>query len=337
MAKEAESSAADKLQRMLTGSWVAQSIYVAAKLQIAELLRDGPKTVAQLANATNTHEGALYRLLRTLVSLGIFERRDRTFSLNALGETLLPGVPHSKWALAVMFGEEHFKAWSELLYSVRTGKPAFDHLYGEGIFEYLSKNPDQAKIFDAAMTAVHGRESTAMIEAYDFAQFKTVADVGGGNGGLLIALLTRYPGLNGILFDLPHVAQRAKPRLAKAGLEQRCQVIEGSFFESVPSGADAYLMRHIIHDWDDERSIRILQNCRNSLQSDGRVLILESVIPENDEPGFGKLLDLNMLVMPGGLERTETEYQQLLAKASLRLTRIVPTAAEVHVIESVAI
>lgn len=335
MSQQETLAPADRLQRMLTGAWVGQAIYAAAKLRVADHLKNGPKSAAELAQATGTNEDALYRLLRTLVSLGIFSRQDRTFSLNPVAESLLPEHPESKWALAVMFGEEHFKSWGEILYSVRTGLPAFDHLYGEGIFDYLAKHPEEGKVFDAAMTSVHGRETAAMIEVYDFARFETLVDVGGGNGSLLTRVLQAFPSLKGILYDLPHVVERAKPRLESAGVASRCQTIGGSFFETVPRGGDAYLMRHIIHDWDDARSIQILKNCRAAMPAHGKLLLVESVIPENDEPGFGKLLDLNMLIMPGGKERTESEYAALFAASRLKLSRIVDTPAEVHVVEAV--
>jgi hypothetical protein len=336
MSQDDRSLAAEKIQRMLTGAWIGQAVYAVAKLNIAELLRDGPKSAAELARTTGTHEEALYRLLRTVVSLGIFTRSRTTFALNPLGEVLLPDADHSKWAMAVMLGEEHHRAWGEILYSIRTGLPAFDHIYGEGIFDYLGKHPEQGKIFDAAMTNVHGRETAAMIAAYDFSPFQTLVDVGGGNGSLIATILKRYPALRGMLYDLPHVVERAKPRLAAEGVAERCEAVGGSFFESVPQGADAYLMRHIIHDWDDERAQAILRNCRAAMKTDGRVLLIEAVIPESDELGFGKLLDLNMLVMPGGKERTAAEYQTLFAACDLRLLRVVPTDAEVQVIEATA-
>jgi hypothetical protein len=236
-----------------------------------------------------------------------------------------------------MMGEEHYGAWGDLLHSIRTGQCAFEHAYGQNIFDYLASHPDQGKVFDAAMTGIHGRESAAMLDVYDFSDVGTLADVGGGNGSLLAATLQRYPGMHGLLFDMPRVVERARANLQAAGVGDRARVVGGSFFDEIPTGADAYLLRHIIHDWDDERSTLILKNCRQASTTGGRLLLVESVIPAGNEPSFGKLLDLNMLVMPGGAERTEQEYHQLLQAAGFELTRIVPTRADVDVIECRAV
>ena len=232
-----------------------------------------------------------------------------------------------------MCGEEHYRAWGELLYSVETGKKAFDKVYGLPLFEFLSQHLEQAKVFDAAMVGVHGRESAAMIDAYDFSGIGVLADIGGGNGSLLTSVLKKHPALRGILYDLPGVTQRAKANLQAAGLADRCQVIGGNFFESVPAGADAYLMRHIIHDWEDEKAIRLLRNVHQAIGKEGRLLVVEGVIPPGNDPCFGKLLDLTMLTIPGGKERTQEEYRALFEAGGFQLTRIVPTKAEVSVIE----
>jgi hypothetical protein len=250
-----------------------------------------------------------------------------------MAECLRSDVPGSQRSLAIMNGEEHYRSWGELLHSVQTGAPAFDHLYGMPVFDFLSRNPEQAAVFDEAMVGVHGRETAAMLDAYDFAGIGTLADVGGGNGSLLTAVLQKYPTMRGILFDLEGVAGRATANLRAAGLSDRCEVLSGSFFDSVPSGADAYLMRHIIHDWDDERATKILKNVHTAMRPDGKLLLVEGIIPPANEPAFGKLLDLTMLVIPGGKERTEDEYRKLYAACGFDLTRVVPTAAEVSVIE----
>jgi hypothetical protein len=319
---------------MITGYWVSQTLYVAAKLGLADLLKNGPRTADDLAQVTATHVPSLYRLLRALASLGVFVEDDRQgFALTPLGECLRGDVPGSQRAMAITSGEEHYRAWGELLYSVRTGQTAFDKLYGLPVFDYLARHPEQAKLFDETMVGVHGRETAAMLEAYDFSGIKVLADIGGGNGSLLTGVLRAYPAMKGILFDMPGVAGRARSTLQAAGLADRCQVVGGSFFESVPGGADAYLLRHIIHDWDDERSTCILRNIHRVLGDGGRLLVVESVIPAGNDPCFGKLLDLTMLVIPGGQERTREEYEQLFASSGFRLTRIVPTKAEVSVIE----
>lgn len=326
--------AAARLGQMLCGFWVSQGIYVSAKLGLADLLQDGPKTAEELAQATQTHPLSLYRLLRTLASVGVYvEDADRRFTLTDVGHCLRSDAPDSQRAMAIMSGEEHFRAWCELLYSVQTGLPAFDKVFGMPVFDWLSQHPEQATIFDAAMVSVHGRETAQILEAYDFSGVKMLADVGGGNGSVLIATLQGNPHLRGLLFDLPGVVARATPNFVKAGLTDRCELVSGSFFESIPAGPDAYLMRHIIHDWNDEQCLTILKNIHRVMPDHGRLLVAESVIPPGNDPYFGKLLDLNMLVVPGGQERTADEYAALFSKAGFRLTRIVPTKSELSIVE----
>jgi hypothetical protein len=324
----------DLMSRLVTGYWISQALYVAAKLNLADLVKDGPRSAEALAQTTGTHAAALYRLLRALASIGCFvEDATHRFGLTPLAECLRSDLPGSQRALTVMSGEEHYRAYGELLYSIQTGKTAFDHVYGMPVFDYLSRHPEQAQIFDQAMVGVHGRETAAMTDAYDFSSIGVLADVGGGNGSLLTGVLHKFPGLRGLLYDLPGVADRARDNIRAAGLAQRCQLIGGSFFESVPAGADAYLLRHIIHDWDDPQALTILRNIHKVLDSSGRLLVVEAVIPAGNEPFFGKLLDLTMLTIPGGRERTADEYRALFRAAGFTLSRIVPTACEVSVIE----
>jgi hypothetical protein len=323
-----------EMNRLLSGYWLSKAVYVAAKLGIADLLAHGGRSVDELARETKTHGPSLYRMLRALASVGVFvEDTPGRFSLTPVAACLRSDVPGSQRALAIMMGEEQFRAWSEFLYSVQTGKPAFDRVFGMPVFDYLSKNSEPAKVFDAAMVGVHGRETSAMTDVYDFSDIPVLADIGGGNGSLLTTVLQKYPAMRGILYDLSGVTERAKIGLQAAGLADRCQVIGGNFFESVPGGADAYLMRHIIHDWDDEKATRILQNVHRAMPTAGRLLIVESVIPPGNDPALGKLLDLHMLVIPGGKERTDHEYRTLFDAGGFRLTRIVPTKSEVSVIE----
>lgn len=324
----------EAMSRMINGYWTSQALYVAAKLGLADLLASGPRSADELAASTSTHAPSLYRLLRALASQGVFaDDGSGRFSSTPLAECLRSDAPGSQRALAIMCGEEHYQAWGQLLYSVQTGKKAFDKLYGMPIFDFLSKHVEQAKVFDSAMVGVHGRETAAMLEAYDFSSIGVLADIGGGNGSLLTAVLKTHTALRGMLYDLPQVAERAKASLQSAGLADRCQVIGGNFFESVPEGADAYLMRHIIHDWEDGKAIRLLQNVHRVIGDKGRLLLVEGVIPPGNEPCFTKLLDLTMLTIPGGKERTEEEYRALFAAGGFQLTRIVPTTAEVSVIE----
>ena len=232
-----------------------------------------------------------------------------------------------------MMGEEHYAAWGQLLHCLKTGQNAFERIYGEPVFDWLAKHPEQAKIFDEAMVGVHGRETGAMLDAYDFSQIDVVADVGGGNGSLLRGLLSRYPKMRGMLCDLPGVIERATATLSPSEPDNRLKPLVTDFFREVPSGADAYLLRHIIHDWNDEQAVRILRNVRRAMADDGRLLLIESIILPGNEPDFGKLLDLNMLVIPGGKERTRAEFEALYSAAGFRLSQTFDTASGVSVIE----
>lgn len=328
-------TAPQQLDRMITGYWISQAIYAAAKFEIAEHLKDGARSVDELAHLTQTDAGALYRLLRALASVGIFsEGESRRFSLTPLAEPLRGDVAGSKKALALMSGDEQFHAWAEIEYSIRTGQKAFDKVFGQPVFEYLGQHPDKARIFDAAMVGIHGRESNAVLEAYDFAGIGTIADIGGGNGSQIAEVLRQNPDMRGILFDLPHVIERAQERINAAGVARRCELVSGSFFEAVPAGADAYMMRHIIHDWDEDKCLTILRNCRRAMKPGSKLLVVESIIPPGNEPCGGKLLDLVMLLIPGGKERTEAEYRELFAQAGFALSRVIPTSAEVSVLEA---
>ncbi|MBI1247282.1 methyltransferase [bacterium] len=325
-----------QLDRMITGYWISQAIYAAAKFNVADHLKDGPKSIDQLAAETSTNPDALYRLLRALASVGIFaEGESRQFSSTPIGELLQTDVPGSKKALALMSGDEQFRAWGDIDYSIQTGKMSFDKVFGKPIFEYLGEHPDKAKIFDAAMVGVHGRESDLITGAYDFSKISVVADIGGGNGSQITPILKKNGHLKGILYDLPHVIERAQAPMEAAGLTDRCELIGGSFFESIPEGADVYMMRHIIHDWDDEKSITILKNCHKAMPADGKLLIMDSVIPPGNDPNPAKFLDLVMLMIPGGKERTEEEFRQLLDQAGFQLTQVIPTDGGVSIVEAV--
>ena len=322
-----------KLLNLTIGNWLAQMVYVAAKLGIADELAGGPKSAAELATRTGSDPEALYRLLRGLASIGVFvEEGSSQFALTPMAELLQEHHPDSKRAWVIMMGEEHYRAYGDLIYSVQTGKPAFEKMYGQGVFEYLPENPEAAKTFDAAMQSIHGRETGEMLDAFDFGSFSTLADIGGGNGSMLSAILHRYPKLRGILFDMPGVIARSKEHLPRLGIADRCETAAGSFFEEVPAGADAYILRHIIHDWDDARARKILETCRQAMPSHAKLLLVESVIPAGNGPSFGKLLDIAMLALVGGKERTEDEYRELLASAGLKLERIVPTRGEMSVL-----
>jgi hypothetical protein len=325
-----------QLLEMIIGSWVSRAIYVAAKLPIADLLSDGPRPAEELAAAAGVAPRPLYRLLRALAGVGVFaQEADGRFRLNPRAESLRTGGPDSLRALAVMLGEEQDRCWDDLFETVRTGESAFDRLYGRPVFAYLGEHPEQATLFDAAMTGFSGRAMRAVLDAYDLSGVATLADVGGGLGSNLAAALGRYPALRGLLFDRPHVVARARPRLKAAGVAGRCAVEGGDFFEAAPRGADAYLLGHILHDWDDAKAGLILDNLRRAMPAGAKLLVVEYVLPEGDGGSFAKLLDLHMMVAIGGLERTEAEYRRLFAAHGFRLTRVVPTASDISVIEGV--
>lgn len=323
-----------RLMELSIGGWFTQAISVAADLGIADLLIDGPRTAEELAEDTNAHSDALYRILRALASVGIFtEDEDGRFSLTPIAENLRSDVPYSLRPFAIMSGAEFYQSWGSLMYSAKNGKEGFDKTYGRPFFQYMVEHPDRHAIYDKAMM-VHGiAETEPMLDAYDFSAFETVMDIGGGNGLMLAAILNRFPTVKGILFDLPAVADRAKESFSDPDLSDRCKVVGGDFFTLVPS-ADVYVLRHIIHDWNDDDAITILRNCCKAMNPDGRVLLVETVIPPLNEPCFGKWLDLMMLIV-GGRERTEEQYRRLLPQAGLKLNRIIPTSHEISIVEAV--
>jgi hypothetical protein len=323
----------DQMARLMSGYWHTQAIYVAAKLGLADLLADGPKTADALASSTKTNPRAIYRLMRALASLGIFVEDDQhRFSLTPLAECLRSDVPGSVRSLAIMRGEWQYESWGQLLFSIQTERSAFERIYQKPLFEFLAENPEKGKLFDEAMTGVHGRETTAMLEAYDFSGIGVLADIGAGNGEVISSILKKYPDMRGILFDQPSVIERTKANVAAAGLADRCRVVAGSFFEAVPAGADAYLMRHIIHDWDDDKAVTILRHCRKAM-SKGKLLIVEGIVPPGNDPSVSKFFDLAMMVVPGGMERTEEEYRRLFEASDFKLKQIVPTKTWISIIE----
>src|SRR5262245_26691991 len=323
----------DMLQLMTSGI-VAQSICVAAELGIADHLTRGPRTSAQLAADVSANPEKLQRLLRFLASLGVFEGgANDTWSLTPLAELLRSGTPDSMRAGGQMLGRIS-AVMPHMIETVRTGKVAYPMAFGKPIFEDLSANPREAAIFDAAMFAFHGGEVAAVLDAYSYDGIATLADIGCGSGAVMTATLARYPDLRGICFDLPHVIERTTGNLKAAGLDGRCALQSGSFFEAVPAGADAYTMRHILHDWSDELCVKILSNIRRVIPASGRLLIVESVIPEGNDPSPGKLLDMIMMLVPDGLERTEAQFQRIFADAGFRLASVTPTHSAVSVIEA---
>jgi hypothetical protein len=299
------------------------------------LLAEKPQTATELAAKTKTHAPSLYRVLRTLASAGIFtENAGQKFQLTPLAALLRSDVPNSMHDFAIMMGEEWlWAAWGELMYSVKTGGVAHDKVQGMGSFEFFTKNKEAGKVFNRAMNNLSLTVTPAIVEAYDFSGVGKLVDIAGGHGILLAGILKANPQVQGILFDLPTVIEGAGELLEREGVSNRVKLVSGDFFHSVPAGANVYMMKHIIHDWDDERSIKILQNIRSAMNENGKVLILEIVVPEGNEPSPSKALDLMMLVMEGGKERTKDEYRTLLAAAGFKLTRIIPTKSPFSVIE----
>ena len=326
------------LLQMMTGYWVSQALHVAAKLGIADLLADGPVDCEDLAAATDTHAPSLQRVLRALASVGVFtEVSPGSFALTPLAELLRTETPGSMRALAIMYAEEQYRAWGELLHSVRTGEMAFDHQFGMGYFEYLALHPEADRVFNEAMTGWTHQLVGAVVETYNFSPFKTIVDVGGGYGALLAAILRSNPGTRGVLFEQPHVVTSAEEQLVAAGVADRCTFVGGDFFAAVPTGGDAYVLSQILHDWDDERCVAILGQCRRAMPDHGKLLVVELVLPEGDEPFLGKWLDLHMLVLLGSRERTAAEYDTLFRAAGFKLARVVPTPPGPSVVEAVPV
>ena len=326
-----------QLLAILFGFIGTKALSLAAKLGIADMLKDGPQSVTELARLAHCQPQPLYRLLRALAGSGVFaEEKEGHFRLTPTAELLRSDAPGSLRGFAIYFGADwHWRVWEDLEYSVREGKPSFEQIYGMPMFEYLPKNPEQAGVFNDAMTSFSAATSAALLEANNFSGIKKLVDVGGGHGFMLTSILEKYPEMQGIVFDAPPVIDGARKQIAARGLKARCEAVAGNFFESVPAGGDAYVMKHIIHDWDDEKALKILRNCHQAMTPDGRIFIIEMVIPEGNTPSIGKLLDLAMLVFLHSFERTEDEYRALYEQAGFELTRVVATNSPYSVIEGV--
>ena len=327
---------ARELRRLVNGYQVTQAIRVVVELGIPDLLASGPRTATDLAEAVSANEDALYRVLRALAATNLLEESDgRLFALTSMGQLLRSDALGSLGPWAAFIGRTaHWQAWSNLSHSVRTGETAFRFTHGVDVWEYRREHLDESNLFDAAMTAQTRSADKALIDAYDFGKYAVVADIGGGHGALIAAILNANPPMRGILFDQPHVVVGASDLLYAAGVADRCDIVAGSFFESVPTGADAYVLKAIIHDWQDAEAIAILEHCRNAMPADGRVLLVERLIEGPNEGREAKWLDLQMLVSAGGRERTRRQFEELLAKAALRLVSVTPTAESLSVIEA---
>jgi len=328
------------LYQLGVGHYFSRALALAAKLGVADLLKDGPRHYSDLAKATETHAPSLNRVLRLLASVGVFEERDQgAFALTPLAELLRTGVPGSmRSAVLVFAGIGIQDAWKELEYCVQTGEPAFRRTSPDADpFSQIAQNPELAKIFDEAMATFAPLTAAAIAASYDFSPFRKLVDIGGGNGSLLIGILKANPNLHGIVFDLPHAAEKAHGKIAEAGLQSRCEAVGGNFFKEVPAGADAYIIKHVIHDWNDDHATAILRNIHRAMPLHGKLLIAEGVYPpridQSDLSRGAAANDVNMLVSTGGRQRSETEFRSLQAAAGFKLTRIIPTPARLSLIE----
>jgi hypothetical protein len=324
-----------QVAQALLSQLIPRLIHLTATLKLADHLSAGPMTAEELAGLTGSHAPALYRVLRTLASLGfVAEDAARRFELQPLGAVLKSGTPSHAAAL-MLGGPMITRSLDNLLHSTQTGKTGFEHAFGMPVFDWLGANPVEASLFNLTMVGFHGMEPPAVAEAYDFSAFQTIADVGGSTGNMLATILARHPQPRGILFDLPHVVSAAPALLDQRGVADRVRIEAGSFFDGVPAGADAYVLSHVIHDWNEDQCLTILGHCRRAMPSPGRLLLVEMVLPEGNAPHPGKLLDMIMLTAPGGEERTPAQYSALLDRAGFRMTRVVPTASLVSIVEAV--
>jgi len=333
----AETAPPPPVMQLATGFWISQALYVAAKLGIADLLERGPQSSEALARGAGAHAGALHRVLRALASFGIFaEDEDGRFRNTPAAQRLQTGRPDSLRAFVIMQGEpESWRSWGDMLHSVRTGQSAFEHVFGSPMFQYMAEHHEAARIFDEAMISRSASENEAVLMAYDFSGADRLIDVGGGRGALLLAILKVWPRARGVLFDLPHVIDGARMSLGSSAEAGRCRPVSGDFFrDALPAGGDVYLIKKIIHNWDDERAWTILQGCRRAMSGNARLLLIEPINQPGDGASYAKLLDLLMLVLPGGQERTESEHRALLASAGLYLSRVIPTQSPLSIIEA---
>jgi hypothetical protein len=320
-----------------TGHWVTQMLYVAAKLGIADQLAAGPQRASDVARRIGTDPDATYRLMRALASKGVLrERKDGAFALTKIGRAMQSGTEGSLRDMILFTAHPvRWADWGNLLHAVSTGQTATEKLHGKRFFELLESDVELAGVFNNAMTAMSEMSDAAALAGYDFSGSKLIVDVGGGHGNLLATILRRTPDARGLLYDQTSVVDDAAPVLRAAGVDTRCSVQAGSFFDSVPDGGDVYVLKNIIHDWNDEDALPILRNVRTAIADQGRLVLLEMVLPQRSSPHFSIMLDLEMLVTVGGRERTRAEYANLLSRAGFRLDRVIETVTPVSIIEAV--
>jgi hypothetical protein len=325
-----------QLIRMSYGFMYTKLVYMAASLNLGGRLANGPRPSDELAAELKLHPPYLYRLLRAIAGEGILtEVEQGVFGLTAMGECLRPDHPDAARAsILAACSPAIIAAWEKLPEALAGGVTGFHLACGMNLFEWLSEHPDLSSQFNQSMTGVFGREPVLAAEAYDFSVFGSIIDVGGNNGNALSLIFDRHPGPHGLVFDQPHVINEARSLIAERGLSDRIAASSGDFFKSIPAGFDCYMLSHIIHDWDDSRSIQILKNCREGINPKGKLLILEWVLPDGDTPHVAKVVDINMMMLTGGEERTGRQYGRLLAKAGFRLARVIPTESECSIIEA---
>jgi hypothetical protein len=328
-----------QLMQVIFGKWASMAVSAAARFKVADHLADGPKSTDELAKATGTNPQALHRLLRATASVGVFaEQPDGRWALTPMAEFLRSGVKGSMRAVAVYMGDPwSWKAWGDLRESVRTGEVAFDRVFGQGVWDYFAQHPGEAATFNEGMTGFSTMAADAVVKAYDFGRFGTIVDVGGGHGSLLAAILKANPSVRGVVFDAPQVVEGAHEPIRAAGLADRCRAEGGDFFQAVPAGGDAYILKNIIHDWNDAKATAILRCVRTAIKPTGTLLLAELVIPPGNDPHPGKLLDLEMLVICDGKERTEPGYRDLLAGAGFELRRVHQTDSPFNLVEAVPV
>ncbi|MCK0177536.1 acetylserotonin O-methyltransferase [Mycolicibacterium sp. F2034L] len=324
------------LLELATGAWTTAALYSAARLGIADQLAAGPAAAKDVAARVGADADGVYRLMRALTARGVLEHRaDGRFALTRVGQALRSDADGSLRDLVLFIGHPiRWADWGNLEHSVRTGATAFAERHGAGFFSYLETDPEFAEVFNRAMTASSGLADEAALRRYDFSGFRLIVDVGGGHGAILSTILRSAPEARGVLFDLPSVVQDAEPTFTAAGVAHRASTVGGSFMESVPDGGDAYVMKNIIHDWQDDDAVRILRNIRTAIDARGKLLLLEMVLPERADSFVGHLLDLEMLVAAGGRERTRAEYANLLTRSGFRLTRVIDTVTPLSIIEA---
>jgi ubiquinone/menaquinone biosynthesis C-methylase UbiE len=339
MAAEQSTSPGERLLHIVLGYRVSQAIRVAVQLGIPDLLAEGPLNADNLAAATGSHAPSLYRVLRLVASEGIFaEDGDRRFSLTPMGEMLRRDAPGSLRPMSLVTTiDALWQAWGDLLHSVRTGETAFEHVNGIEIFEYFRHHHDESAVFDELMSFHTAPVTQAVASKFDFSRFSTVVDVGGGRGTLALGLLEALPHIRAIVFDQPAAANVAAQAIKDAGMADRCEAVGGDFFEAVPGGGDVYLLKFVLHDWDDERCITILQSCRRVMPAEGRLLVIELLVPAGNDVSFAKSQDVNMLVNFGGRERNEAEYAGLFAASGFAPGRTIHVAGELYMIEGISV